>query len=498
MRKFIAMLAIIIVAFATTNCTKDSTDPITGTADVSFNVNSVTQSGLKSTATDTIICTTLSSDYVKYKLDNGNFKAISVFYVGGIPWTNSIKLPIGPHTINEFMVYSDNNTPNDSTDDVLLSAVPHAGSGFAGYVTTPLNQSFVVETDKKLEVKLDVVCFQPQYYTKFGFVYFQLNELTVRQMWFFGDFCVKDKSLYAGSSYALRSGWSGFGYGDVPAIIKVEVWRGTTPTNKTLQNTFTNNDAAHNYGDKVSVTYGDYKQSTDYFEVKFFILVRQGTTFDYVQFNSYTFTDISNITTGSDGVIDFVLGNCYDPSTPPDYIYAPWMNLPLSNQVPSVTYYMSPATLGGYVNATLGNISTGFDISNGTFASYCGDHNVTINYGVSYNMDVYSSLYPEKLPLFAQSASGKWAKINWLFNHLDWFPTATMNNIEDVIWSYDNVSPIPTPSGLSTTMRNACDQYGVNYHVPTGGWACIIFIPHGTPANAPTAAIQTMFIKIDP
>jgi hypothetical protein len=125
-------------------------------------------------------------------------------------------------------------------------------------------------------------------------------------------------------------------------------------------------------------------------------------------------------------------------------------------------------------------------------------------------MDVYSSLYPGVLPLFVQDQVGKWAKINWIFNHKDWYPNLTWYELQQVVWMFDNVAWDGTTEGGVPALNNPlyltraskikadADQYGVNYVPPPGGFAAIIFVPTGTPANAPTAAIQTMFIQIDP
>jgi hypothetical protein len=47
-------------------------------------------------------------------------------------------------------------------------------------------------------------------------------------------------------------------------------------------------------------------------------------------------------------------------------------------------------------------------------------------------------------------------------------------------------------------MKHDADLYGAGYKVPPGGNACIIFVPAGTLPTAPSPAIQTMFIKVDP
>jgi len=488
MKKGLLIFSLVFAMWSITNCTKDTvlSDP-----EVQFNLNSVLTGGFK-TGMVVPICSDLVANYVLYKIDNLELKPIPVFYVNGVPWTNSIKMSAGTHTISEFLVYNDHNTPNDLTDDILLSAVPHNNSEFAKYVSTPLEQTFVTTNGKKTEVKLDVVCYQPEVSGDFGFVYFSINPIVVRELWFFGDFCIKEKSDYSSSLYAQQSNWStGTGFIDVPAITKVEVWK-----NDVLAETFSNAPQ----GEKLRVTYADELRKTDAFQIKLFILVKQGTDFVYVNFKNWTFNNISNIPQGTDGIVDFVLGNCYDPLSPPDLILAPWMNLPNT-----VTYTITaqPSTLGGYVDATLTNVPIGYDISNGVYGSNCADHTTFINIGVQYNMNVYSTLYPEKLPLFAQS--DKWEKINWIYNHLNYYPNYQWNDIQGAIWLYDN--PIwngqaeygmPTLTPLSIKMRDDANLYGVGYKVPTGGWAGIVFIPSNTLPSATSPTIQTMFIKIDP
>ena len=501
------MLAIILVAIVATNCKKDQKEQpnnLAETYDVSFNVNSIAQDGtLKSSLTDTIICDTLKADYVVIRL-NGVWDTIPVFYVGNYLWTNTIKLAPGSYNLSEFLVYSNNHTPLNKLDDILLMATPHSGSLWSGYVTTALNQSFTVVADNKNSVKMDVVCFKPSVFAKFGFTYFYLNQLVIRQQWFFGDFCIKDASQYNNSDYHLQPNWVTTGYRDAPAIFKIEVWRGGT-----LQNTFTNDDAAHHYGDKVSVTYGDYINQVDQFTFKLYILVKQGTMYNFVLFNTWSFNDISNIPIGIDNVSDFILGSCYDPANPPQLVLAPWLNLPVTASY-TINGAYAPGSLGGYVDATLGSIGSGYDIQNGNYASWCSDHQTVIYVGSLYNMDVYSSLYPSLLPAFAQVQSGKWAKINWLFNHQDWYPNLKWYEVQQFIWLYDNVAwngvadggvpalsdPLyPTRAQL---MKTNADAYGVNYVPSPGGWSAIIFVPTGTPPNATVAAVQTMMVKIDP
>ena len=498
------MFAIIIVGLLATNCTKDAplADP-----EVQFNLNPAGSGGELKSGMDVPVCVAdwwnqnslIHATYVKYKIDGLEFKNIPVFYVNGVPWTGSIKITnSGLHTINEFYVYSDNNTPNDPSDDNFLAAVPHLGSEFAKYVSTPLEQTFTTANGKKTEVKLDVVCYTPGVSGNFGFVYFDvLHAIQARDLYFYGDFCIKEKQDYATSLYAQQTNWNsgpplpGSGFIDAPAITKIEVWK-----NGVLAETFNNAPQ----GEKLRITYADELGKTDAFEIKLFILVKQGNAFNYVQFKSWTFNDISNIPQGNDGLIDFVLGNCYDPTTPPDLILAPWLNLPITT---TYTITAQPSTLGGYVDATLTNTGSGYDIRDGVYGSFCADHSKQIYISQPYNMNVYSSLHTELLPLFAQS--NKWNKINWLFNHLSQYPGYHWYDIQGCIWLYDSpiwdgaaVAGMPALTLLSLQMKADADIYGANYSPLPGGWAAIIFIPVDTPANATSAIIQTMFVKIDP
>lgn len=309
---FCYLLFFAFVAFATTSCNSDELQS-SEEFDVSFVISNVTNSpssvssdnGMsKVKVPDSVKCNDLKAHYVIIVID-GTEKKIPVFYIGNVAWTNTVRLTPGVHEITEFLVYSENDT--------LISAVPHAGKPFARYVKVPLNQKFTVASDKKNEIKLEVVCYEEKYFTDFGFVYFKFNEIRVRKLWFFANFCIKNKADYAESLYAQQSGWESASgpFIDVPAIMKVEVWKNGAPID-----TFKNSVQ----GEKFFVKYVDYLGQTDNFELKLYILVRQGTAFDYVLFKSWMFNDISDIPEGSDKVIDGVLGNCYDPINPPDFI----------------------------------------------------------------------------------------------------------------------------------------------------------------------------------
>ena len=494
----IAMITLLFAIFFT-GCKKD--EPKTQQVNVTFKVTNVsTDGGLKSMNADTIICSNHSADYAKITID-GVEQIVGISNeANNVIYTNSLKMNEGVHILNEFTLWWDNNTPNTTDDDSVLMAAPHTGAAFSTYVTNPLNFNITISQFDKIEQPVEVLCYQPTNYQKFGFVYFHLDQVVVREVNIFGDICVKDPQEYEGSLYAQQTGGL---LHDMPAICKVEVWRKNSLENGAwtawiLQETFDNSPFLAE-GKPLKVNYGDYLSRTDSIDLRLNILVRKGTGFSYLNFYSWKFKDEQVIPQGTDGVVDFVLGNCV-PSA--DYIIPPYMNLPATTTYKIVGAF-APGSLGGYVDAQLSNIPAGYELINGTYPSSCADHQTLINIGTPYNMDVYSSLYPEKLPTFAKSS--KWEKINWLYNHLDYFPGYHWYDVQGFIWLYDTPawngqpeSGMPALTALSQQMKTQADLYGVGYKVPTGGWANVIFIPTGTPANAPSAAIQTMLIQVDP
>ncbi|MEI7501456.1 MAG: hypothetical protein WCK84_13535 [Bacteroidota bacterium] len=511
------ILGLMAVVFITScNKAKDNSPlPTTGTAEISFNILAGKDpSGLKDGGADCINLNK-SGNYVIVTLALGDATPVDyrldVFYIGEEPYTNTLKLAPGAYTVMDFIMMNDNMTPGTTSptinDDFVVAAAVHAGHDYASLVAAPLTQTVTIQEFKKNTMSIELVCYEEAYYDKFGFEFFHLNQTVIREQNFFGDFCIKEVKDYDGtntpgvtSPYVTVLGGANNILLDLPAIFQIKVYR-----DNVLTGTFDNNSSTKIYS-PLKVTYADRIGQVDVFKFELWIMVRVGANFDYVKFHTWTENDAETIVpvhgTGEDGVVEFALGNCV-PSA--DLVIPPWMNLPTLATY-TISAFPCPVISGeqGYVGATLSGISNGYDISNGVYASNCADHETTITIGTSYPMNVYSSLYPDQLPTWVQPA--RWAKINWLYNHLDNFPGYQWYHIQGAIWKYDSpqwnweaVNGMPTliqaDKDMINNMTAKMDLYGANYLVPSGGWAAILFINNPS-GDSPT--IQTMIVKIDP
>ena len=493
MKKLSLIASLLVLLLAVAGCFKsknESPSSPQASQGVSFSIAPGQNGGLKSTVSTDCFATT--ANYAKITIDNIQYIR-AIFYIDNVPYTNTLQLNPGNHTLQEFTIWSDNQLPGDSAHHTMLSAVPHSGSTYAPYVASPVDITFNVAAFKKTQVPVEAVCYQQSNYTDFGFTYFQIEQVTVREQPFFGDLCIKSISDYSitGSPYLGQSNGIQL---DLPAIFKIEVYR-----NNILKNTF-NNEAWKGEGQPLKVLYADQQGIVDNFEFKLYVKVRKGAGFDYVYFKSWITTDAVAITDPDhNGVIDFSIGYC-NPNA--DYVLPPWINLP-SSATYTISGGYAPGSLHGYVDASLTNVASGYEIVNGLYASWCCDHQTNIIVGTSYNMDVYSSLYPELLPVFAQSRP--WDKYNWLLNHLDWYPGYLWSDLQGALWLLESPAwngvgegGVPNVTTTMTKMKNDANSYGSGYKVPTGGWAAVVFIPTGTLGSAPAPTIQTMFIKLDP
>jgi hypothetical protein len=94
------------------------------------------------------------------------------------------------YIVKSFLLYDDNGTPGDTSDDVLIMATPMTGSEYANYVSKPVEFEFVVNAFEKIQIDIEVLCFLPAKYNFFGFTWFAVNQIVIRELCFFVDICL--------------------------------------------------------------------------------------------------------------------------------------------------------------------------------------------------------------------------------------------------------------------------------------------------------------------
>jgi hypothetical protein len=419
---------------------------------------------------------------------NGNFYYPLTFVLDGKLFTQSIKLNPGAYTINEFSLMDDMGTPDFYDDDMVVKSTPMDGSEYAQYVSNPIDDAvdFNIVAFEKFEFAIDVLCYIPAAYYDFGFVWFDVTEITVREQCFFGDFCIKDVNQYAGSLYNL----GGSVMIDEVAIFKIVAYiNDDNPVE--YYNTYYDDNGGFQYNSPMCIEYADYDNVMDHYVFELWIYVTSGESWDYVKFHTWDFWDAYMIPSGDDGVVDFVLGNCV--STPPDLLLPPWMNLPLG---PDFDFTLSNGGNGdnSYWDINITGLPGGYDIWNGDYAGWCADQGTTIGNGL-HCMDAISSLYPNSLPDYWLDGGGNTDRkdaicaANWLWNHEGDYAPYSITEMQNALWHLFNDKAVSGKSlDMATDALMHCD-----YTPLPGGWAAIFFIPCND-----VLELQMTFFVVDP
>ena len=114
-----------------------------------------------------------------------------VFYLNNKLYTQSIKLSPGTYTVTQFLL-------RDDYDGTIIMATPSADSPFASYITPGrvLGFEFEVKAFEKTEIGAEVLCFEPSSYLAFGFNWFNIGQIVVKNFCFFGDICLTQVPVY--------------------------------------------------------------------------------------------------------------------------------------------------------------------------------------------------------------------------------------------------------------------------------------------------------------
>jgi len=501
MRKLIVIIFISVMMF---ECKKDEIqNDVTQQHEISFAIDLVSPgTGLKDfecpvDAQGNI----LEPDYAQVTISGVDYFPL-VFRIDGILYTQNIKLmlptPVGGYQMTKFLLWDDGNTPGGTLpewpapgDDQIVMGIPASGSHYEVYIGIPyrLDYEINVTAFEKLQIPVEVLCFMEDDYTEFGFDWFVITEIVIREQCFFGDICVKHPDDYIGSLYENQS--TGLQL-DMPAIVELRVFKDGTPV---YYSPFTNANATAFWGVGVPVCieYPDnLNVNGEVFDVELWIHVKWGDSFIWKWFHTWTFVDDEMIPDGTDGIVDFVLGDCN--LIDPDLQLAPYQDLP-TTAILDIGY---PGTIGSWDIEVISMLPAGtYDLVLGDHIGFCGDYYTTIPQYGQYTYYVYPSLYDNDWPAGMPFDLVTIAKVNWLFNHLDWYgmdinalTQADGIVIQDAIWKLINGIAC---TGIAALMAADAETYGVGYVPLPGGWAAVLFVKHNTPMT-----YKLIFTIVDP
>jgi len=487
MKKLIYLL---MIAAVLVSCKKNTTNEVTPQdemQEVQFNVTSILNSTDREL--EIPICNTnLNADYAEFVIDGTTYFA-GVYYIGDSLYTKALMMaPGGPYFVTEFYLWDDQGTdlnylgiPGDlgnptvtaRSDDLLYKAAPMPGSDYYEFADNKLDREFWVTKFLKTKIYIDVLCYVPHTYQYFGFFWFNITEITIREMCFFGDICLKSLSDYDGSWYENQENRLQI---DMPAIFMIKVYHQREGHAEVYVGSFNNEyfDPPTNLlpwwgeGAPLCFKYADYDADIDHYWFELWIYVADGddpSGFGYVHFETWEFDDeVPADLVGTDGVVDFVLGECmHDPGDDVE-VLTPYMNLP-----ETATLAHGTSSTGAYFGVTFSAFtpnSSGYDIAIGPeYPAWCGDGFHYVNPS-PYTADVYSTMDDlDADPNFPVDYidNRKAECLNFLFNNF------AMNGVDVLTNDYDNVET---------------DQ------IQQSVWSTIHGVPNGTIHMPPNAAFN--------
>ncbi len=484
MKKFF-YLSLILATIGFTSCNKDVTSdptPAEATGELQLTINQEDFGGFK--ASDTVPdCSDLAWSYVVYTLDGQDYTTGLITMASGAINTEPVKLDVGQHSLTSFLVYNDNGTPADSTDDILVRAAPLPGSRYYDLMTNKLNVTVDVQAFKKMGYTVDVLCFQDTFYKEFGFTWYTLNDVKVHQICVFGDVCTNDISLYNGSLYENQENGLQM---DMPAIFQALIYKLDDNGVGVLQ-TDTTNESWYGEGDCLPVHWADDINRDDEFYLVIKTLLPVGSSFDYVTTDSIYFTDEGSELVLDDGVLVFEVGNCSSNPPGPHYQCTAWINLPTSSFDFTVGTTYAPGTLGTYLDYTFSGVPSGYAVHDGVWPGWCSDKAHHITPGQTYQATFVSSVTP--LPAGFLLSEDQVSQLNWIFNNLDYYfnginvedwndfsgsgyHSGDWAIIQDAIWSITDGYSV---SGLAQTIHDDAVSNGTGF-VPLPDQYGLVFV----------------------
>jgi hypothetical protein len=486
---------ILLMAVALFSCQKEK-DPVATQQEITFSAT-IVEPNLKNS--EDWLCVAEETPTNAWVVVNGASYYPALFELDGKLYTQAIKVDSDldgiEYCVSQFVLYKEvNGSEGVGAGDIVVFGTPQPDSDYEVYIDEDyrLPYCFTIEGFMKYEIPIEVLCFEEADYDYFGFFWFNITEIVIREQCFFGDLCLKhiddyDGSLYEGQLNGLQI--------DMPAIFKLYVFK----EGVAVPYSPFSNEAWLGEGAPLCIEYPDNLTiDGETFTVELWIYVKVGAGFNYVKFHTFSFDDEEMLAAGTDGVVDFVLGNCN--LTDPDLQLVPYQNLPATCGL-MVTAAQPNALLGCYLDVTLSNIGPGYDLVNGNYGANCFQRGQFIWLNEQYTMDVYGSLRPDLMPPIL--AALPWDKLNWICNHLQnyqgymWYDIQQINwKLENPNWMMTEYSGVPAATAIGLQIYNDAMLYGTGFVPLPGGWAAVTF--RGVRPNDPDYYVQTVFVRVDP
>lgn len=247
---------IVILAFLMASCQKDEVRKTVIKQDVSFSFDLVDPLGLKNDEPWNFDCPVdvdgnlLIPTIAEIEVKDSNNDLITfyplVFTLNGKLYTQSIKLDAGTYELTKVLLL-------DGHGGRIIMATPVVGGLFAQYVSNPLGFEFEVSAFAKAQLEAEVLCYSSEKVGEFGFLWFGVTEIVVRQFCFFGDICAnggvqyQDETAYGGDFGGSGSPW--WYYYDLSGPIIQNIFAGEQPTDGTVS--YENNQIIIDLGSNV-------------------------------------------------------------------------------------------------------------------------------------------------------------------------------------------------------------------------------------------------------
>jgi len=433
----------------TWQCKKDPVpnDPIANKASISFDVVTADFMSYKSIDT-TPICNDSTMEYVQIELGGITYYLDILFYDDVNLTTEELFIDLGVNTsqtllLTEFLVWHDVTPLGQGPEDILVMAAPSPNSEYWDLMEHQLNLEVVVSTLNKTKFLIDVLCFNPSYYTNFGFIWFEAYFYEIETQLWAGNICLTNEIL-ANWGGGLYDGQIGGLETYMPAIMKIEVLKYTTQWDTI--GVF-DNVAWLGEGEPIEVYWANSGVVGDQFKFDVYVWGFTGNEFEWYLWESHEFLDDNCPEPNGNGVNYVYINLCNGIiiTTTSGGCTLLGIDYP-ANATMTIDSMFSPSSLGYYMDVDL----QWSRMMPGVYGAWCARKIQNINLGIPYQIQLLSTLEPLPTGFLSQVSENTSDKIEYLYNH-----------IQDVIPAFDYNNPAPYYEDV---------QHAIWWY--TDGWVC--------------------------